>query len=268
MEGKSADEKDTKIASTNNPPPYCEAENNKKAPAVIEKPMPIPPPPVHPQVNAPPPPPPAPPAQPVPFASDEKKVEEKKNSAGEIIIDSKHPLAKGSSVEAPTITMETFQGNSGGLQGWFKGVFGSSSSKYLNDSQSSDLEAYMILGDKRQMKVPFGDRRLRYGLKQLMKKKKSSTLDDYYKLPKHIHKAMGEAMRGASVKDARERVCLCFDVLSLGDKPKEEHLLVFFLASGKPVEPIHFKDAVGRKYLVPFHLVQSWEVSFQHHLYM
>jgi hypothetical protein len=161
--------------------------------------------------------------------------------------------------EIENISMSAFQSKFGGIQSWFKELFGPRS-LFFDDKESDTLEAFMILGNKKQLKVPFGHRRLKFGLKKLMKTKKTTTLDDYYALPKHLHVAISNVLKGAKIKDSRERVCICFEVLSMGDKPMDQHLLAFFAASGPPVAPIHFKDAVGRKFLVPYHLVETWEV--------
>jgi hypothetical protein len=158
------------------------------------------------------------------------------------------------------INMNSFQKQFGTVDSWFKELFGPSS-LFFDDKQSDNLEAFMILGDKKRLKIPFGHRRLKFGMKKLMKAKKTITLDEYYALPKHLHTAISSVLQGAKISDGRERVVVCFDVLSLGKKSEDQHLLVFFAANGPSLEPLHFKDCVGRKFEVPYHSVLTWEVS-------
>ena len=156
--------------------------------------------------------------------------------------------------------MPTFKQRFGKVDSWFKELFGPSS-LFFDDKESDSIEAFLILGNNTRLKVPFGHRRLKFGMKRVMKAKKTSTLDDYYALPKHLHGAIQNSLKGAKVIDSRERVVVCFDVLKLGEKHEDQHLLAFFNINGAPVEPIHFKDAVGRKFAVPYFLIQTWEVS-------
>jgi hypothetical protein len=183
---------------------------------------------------------------------------------------SKHPKKEGDDIapdlikalvkKPEIITMSTFQKQFGKVDSWVKEFFGPSS-LFFDDKSSTDLEAYMVLGDKQRLKVPFGGRRLRFGMKKLMKAKKESTMDDFAALPKHLHIAICNAMQAAKIADSRERVLICFDVLQLGEKLEDQHILVFLSATGAPLEPVHFKCAVGRKFDIPYFMATCWDVS-------
>ena len=59
-------------------------------------------------------------------------------------------------------------------------------------------------------------------------------------------------------RDSRERTCVA---VGLNKEYGAERIMLFFLV-GAPVEPIHFKDAVGRKYTFPYEQARTFPVSF------
>lgn len=232
------------VAEPNKPPPYTESSAASKVTPIVEKLKPI--------ETLPPPPPPPPP--PVIVITKEKSDEKPKDV--EVVLDA---VIKDKSKDVDIITMSTFKQRFGKVDSWFKELFGPSS-LFFDDKESDSLEAFLVLGNKGRLRVPFGHRRLKFGLKKMMKVKKNSTLDEYYALPKHLHEAIHHVLHGARIKDSRNRVVVCFDVLKLGEKHEDQHLLVFMSSSGPPLEHVQFKDAVGRKFSVPFYLIQAWEV--------
>lgn len=241
------------VEGTSKPPPYSESSSANKDITPAEKDKPVDPPADKSDQLSPPPPPPPP-------TTEMKEKKDKSNEDIEVVIDANHPLAKSKTEDVEFITMSTFKQKFGKVDSWFKELFGPGS-LFFDDKESDSIEAFLILGNNTRLKIPFGHRRLKFGMKRVMKAKKTSTLDDYAALPKHLHAAIQNSLKGAKMTDSRERVVVCFDVLKLGEKHEDQHLLAFFAMNGAPLEPVHFKDAVGRKFLVPYHLVQTWPVS-------
>lgn len=229
------------VGEVNKPPPYTESSAADKVVPIIEK--------AKPTGSIPPPPPP----------SDPMVTKEKIDGASkdvEVVLDA---VIQDKAKDVEIITMSAFKQQFGKVDSWFKELFGPSS-LFFDDKESDSLEAFMILGNKGRLRVPFGHRRLKFGLKKMMKVKKTSTLDDYAALPKHLHEAIHHVLHGARVKDSRDRLVICFDVLKLGEKQEDQHLLVFMSRTGPPLEHVQFKDAVGRRFSVPYFLIISWDV--------
>jgi hypothetical protein len=139
---------------------------------------------------------------------------------------------------------------------WFKGLFGQTS-KLSNDWESQTLEAYMIPENSQTLlKVPFGHQSLAQGLKKM--KKQCLPWDQYTALGSQHHKRINQAVLEAKRLDSRERTCVA---IGLNKEFGSERIMLFFLV-GATVEPIHFKDAVGRKFSFPYEQSRTWPVRF------
>jgi len=138
---------------------------------------------------------------------------------------------------------------------WFTGMFGQST-KVSNDWESQALEAFIIPENSHGiLKVPFGHQSLTQGLRRM--KKQCLPWDQYTSLPSQHHKRINQAVLEAKKLDSRERTCVA---VGLNKEYGPERLMLFFLV-GAPVEPIHLKDAVGRKYTFPYEQARTWPVS-------
>jgi hypothetical protein len=140
---------------------------------------------------------------------------------------------------------------------WIKGMFGQSN-KVSNQSdwESQTLEAYIIPEDsKTLLKVPLGHQTLSQGLKKM--KKQCLAWDQYTALGSQHHKRINQAVTEAKRLDLRERTCVA---VGLNKEFESERIMLFFLV-GAPVEPIHLKDAVGRKFSFPYEQCRTWPVS-------
>jgi hypothetical protein len=138
---------------------------------------------------------------------------------------------------------------------WLTGMFGQST-KLSNEWESQTLEAFILPENSTGLlKVPFGHQNLTQGLKRM--KKQCLPWDQYTALGSQHHKRISQAVAEAKKLDSRERTCLA---VGLNKEYGPERLMVFFLV-GAPVEPIHLKDAVGRKYTFPYEQARTWPVS-------
>jgi Ubiquitin-like domain len=138
---------------------------------------------------------------------------------------------------------------------WLRGMFGQSN-KLSNDWESQTLEAYIIPENSQGiLKVPFGHQSLAQGLRRM--KKQCLPWDQYTALGSQHHKRINQAVIDAKRLDARERTCVA---VGLNKEFGSERIMLFFLV-GSPVEPIHLKDAVGRKYSFPFEQARTWTAS-------
>jgi hypothetical protein len=138
---------------------------------------------------------------------------------------------------------------------WLRGMFGQTS-QLSNDWESQTLEAFIIPENATGLlKVPFGHQSLTQGLRRV--KKQSLPWDQYTALGSQHHKRINQAVLEAKKLDSRERTCVA---VGLNKEYGAERIMLFFLV-GAPVEPIHLKDAVGRKYTFPYEQARTWPVS-------
>jgi len=173
-----------------------------------------------------------------------------------------NPEIKPTEDKEPVIPSLSFKNNPVVSPGWFSGIFGQST-KLSNDWESQTLEAYIIPENSSALlKVPFGHLGLAQGLKKM--KKQCVPWDQYTSLGSKHHKRINQAVLEAKRLDSRERTCIS---VSLNKDFGAERIMLFFLV-GAPVEPIHFKDAVGRKFSFPYEQARTWPVSISSHPYL
>jgi hypothetical protein len=150
----------------------------------------------------------------------------------------------------------------GMLPSWLKDLFGPRE-KFLNDSESQTLEAYIVHdhGIRQALfKLPFGHQRLQLGLKQVMKKNKGFSWDKFMSLDVQDYRDLDQAVVRAKKVDTRERTVLAVDIHKKQPGLEKERMLVFF-SLGAAVEPVHVKDCVGRLFDFPFEQCRTWRVS-------
>lgn len=144
---------------------------------------------------------------------------------------------------------------------WKQRLFGTDD-KFKSDWPSSNLEAYIRHNPSfgKPTKVPFGHKRLHYGLNKVIKdgKKEKSTWNSYVEVDQVTRLAIDEIVEEANRHQSRERVCVAFQEYN---KESDDPFLLVFLSLRKEPKPISFKDAVGRTYSLPFETCRKWEVS-------
>lgn len=141
---------------------------------------------------------------------------------------------------------------------WVHSIFGKDDI-FKKDYESTELEAYVTYGMTPDLpvKLPFGHRRLQYGLKRT-EKRKETTFNRYVSSKTVMHKIIDDVVREANRKQKRERTLLTYSVFENG---ANQHFMVAFFSIQPEKQPIAFKDAVGREYILPFQLCKNWEVS-------
>lgn len=144
---------------------------------------------------------------------------------------------------------------------WKQRLFGTDD-KFKTDWPSTNLEAYIRHNPSfgKPTKVPFGHKRLHYGLNKVIKdgKKEKSTWNSYVDVDQVTRLAIDEIVEEANRHQSRERVCVAFQEYN---KESDDPFLLVFLSLRKEPKPISFKDAVGRTYSLPFETCRKWEVS-------
>lgn len=144
---------------------------------------------------------------------------------------------------------------------WKQRIFGTDD-KFKTDWPSTNLEAYIRLNPSfaKPTKVPFGHKRLHYGLNKVIKdqQKGSSTWNRYVELGEVARLVIDDVVEEANRNQSRERVCVAFEEYK---KESLEPFTLVFLSVRKEPQPISFKDAVGRNYTLPFEACRKWEVS-------
>lgn len=144
---------------------------------------------------------------------------------------------------------------------WLKRLFGNRD-KFLHDWESQILEAFVVHKDSpTPVKLPFGHRRLTFGLKEVMKKDTYLSWDQYLLLESQHHRAIDQIIADAKQSDSRQRTFLAF-VRKQGQGQDSDRILVFFSLGGLG-EAAHLSDAVGRKLGFPFGRNRTWEVRFR-----
>lgn len=149
---------------------------------------------------------------------------------------------------------------------WKQRLFGTDD-KFKTDWPSTNLEAYIRHNPSfgKPTRVPFGHKRLHYGLNKVIKdgKKEKSTWNSYVEVDQVTRLAIDEIVEEANRHQSRERVCVAFQEYN---KESDDPFLLVFLSLRKEPKPISFKDAVGRTYSLPFEACRKWEVSASLHL--
>lgn len=144
---------------------------------------------------------------------------------------------------------------------WKQRLFGTDD-KFKTDWPSTNLEAYIRHNPSfgKSTKVPFGHKRLHYGLNKVIKdgKKEKSTWNSYVDVDQVTRLAIDEIVEEANRNQSRERVCVAFQEYN---KESDDPFLLVFLSLRKEPKPISFKDAVGRTYSLPFETCRKWDVS-------
>lgn len=146
---------------------------------------------------------------------------------------------------------------------WKQRLFGTDD-KFKTDWPSTKIEAYLRnhqdFGKPR--KVPFGHKRLQYGLNKVIKdgQKEKSNWNRYVELGHLDRLIVDEIVEEANRDQSRQRVMVAFQEYNKDAPPNDSFILVFFSIRKEP-KPISFKDAVGRTFTLPFETCRKWEVS-------
>lgn len=144
---------------------------------------------------------------------------------------------------------------------WKQRIFGTDD-KFKTDWPSTNLEAYIHHNASygKATKVPFGHKRLHYGLNKVIKdgQKDKSTWNRYVGLGEVTRLTIDEIVEEANRHQSRERVCIAFQEYN---KESNDPFILVFLSLRKEPQPISLKDAVGRTYTLPFETCRKWEVN-------
>jgi len=139
-------------------------------------------------------------------------------------------------------------------------IFGATD-KYLSDTPSEDLEAYIISSDSPSTptKLPFGHRRLTFGLKRTLKAKRGSTWYRYVtnSTPTQRH-LIDQVTKYAQGQSNHMRTCV--SIQEFKPDGKLPYYLVFYSLC-EPPPPLYFTDCIDRHYRLPFEQYKIWEVS-------
>ncbi|KUI53606.1 hypothetical protein VP1G_00984 [Cytospora mali] len=131
---------------------------------------------------------------------------------------------------------------------------------FKQDWESDDVEAYIFQMSfahgpvQRPIKVPFGHRRLHYGLDRVLNKN-GSTWNRYIDSGHRMQVIIDGVAHAANRLQNRERVCIAFQEYKKGS---DEHFILVFSSICEEKKPILFKDAVGRTYTIPFETCRTW----------
>jgi hypothetical protein len=145
---------------------------------------------------------------------------------------------------------------------WKQRIFGTDD-KFKTDWPSKSLEAWIYqdsFGANVNSKIPFGHKRLQYGLNQVIKAGQNgkSTWNRYLELSRLRRMALDQLLDEANDQQTRERVCIAFHEC---DNEQGNSFMLVFMSIRKEPKPISFKDAVGRRYTLPFEICRKWDVS-------
>ncbi|KAI3394093.1 hypothetical protein diail_3217 [Diaporthe ilicicola] len=147
---------------------------------------------------------------------------------------------------------------------WKQKIFGTDD-RFKTDWPSNNLEAYYRLTRSmwKPTKIPFGHKRLHYGLSKMIKDgaKGTTTWTRYLELEQAARLAVDAIVKEANHHQSRERVCVA---LQEYNQESEEPFIVVFFSIRKEPKPISFKDAVGRTYVLPFETCRTWEGMKSH----
>ncbi|KAK0623727.1 hypothetical protein B0T14DRAFT_495159 [Immersiella caudata] len=143
------------------------------------------------------------------------------------------------------------------LRDWAPSIFGSPS-KFLSDTPSDELEAYMTEQGAADVpaKIPFGHQRLAFGLKRTLKAKHGSTWQQYVQMTPTQRQLVDQVTKFARVQSGHVRTCL--GVQEIKTEGKQPCYLIFFSLSEPPL-PIYFTDCLGRNFKVPFEHCKAWD---------
>lgn len=148
---------------------------------------------------------------------------------------------------------------------WKQRIFGTDD-KFKTDWPSTNLEAYIRHNASfgKPTKVPFGHKRLHYGLNKIIKDapREKSTWNCYVGAAQVTRLAIDEVVDEANRHQSRERVCVAFQEYKYSKvEDDSDSFILVFLSLRKEPQPISFKDAVGRTYTLPFETCRKWDVS-------
>lgn len=152
---------------------------------------------------------------------------------------------------------------------WTHRIFGKAD-EFSKDWESQELEAWVTRCPgtwpstyAKPMKVPFGHRRLQYGLKKVKAsgkgKLKLATFARYIDNGPRIQAMVDDVVQVANRLQRRERICLAFDVFKSVDDDGDQFMMVFF-SIRKEKTPVSLTDGIGRKLNLPFEMCKNWEV--------
>lgn len=141
-------------------------------------------------------------------------------------------------------------------------VFGSDD-KFKTDWPSDTIEAWIYHDSapgNAHTRLPFGHKRLQYGLNRVLKdgKNERSTWNRYLEMSKFRRAGLDHIVDEANRQQSRERVCIAFQEYGKG---WAESFMVVFLSIRKEPKIFSFKDAIGRHYTLPFDTCRKWDVS-------
>lgn len=218
-----------------------EPQNGKSVDADLKKP-------VAEEVVAPPPPPPAP----VEVKEEPKPEEPKDQPQCTKTNDGKKAEADKPAEEIEGISLTTTSSTFSLLPRWLKNLFGKREEQFADDWESPTLECFIVSNEFKLLKLPFGHQRLTYGLKRTQRKV-GLTWDQYMASPNK--KEISKAINKAKLIDSRKRTCVAIGA----QKKADLDFIVLFMSLGPKVDPVHFKDAVGRIFTFPYESCRTWE---------
>ncbi|KAK4448964.1 hypothetical protein QBC34DRAFT_101207 [Podospora aff. communis PSN243] len=143
------------------------------------------------------------------------------------------------------------------LSSWATSIFGSAD-KFLTDTQSDDLEAYMAEEGTADapIKIPFGHQRLTFGLKRTLKAKRGSTWYEYVQMTPTQRHIVDQVMKYAKTQSRHVRTCLGLQQFKAGGK---RPYYLIYLSLSEPPPPIYFTDCIGRNFKIPFEHCKTWD---------
>lgn len=148
---------------------------------------------------------------------------------------------------------------------WTHHIFGKDD-EFKKDWESTELEAYVAFDTVQTVpvKVPFGHRRLKYGLKKVMDGKNNqagtTTFDRYIDHGVRMQLTVDNVVREANLMKRRERVCLAFQEYKKAEPGRVPFVIVFFSIQREKA-PVVFTDCMGRKFTIPYQFCKTWDVS-------
>lgn len=151
------------------------------------------------------------------------------------------------------------------MSDWTERIFGKED-EFSKDTESQRLEAWVTRGtpDAYPMKVPFGHKRLQYGLKNINSAKLEvggrATFARYVDCGPRMQIIIDDVVREANRMQRSERVCLSFKGFQRPQNPGNLSFAIVFFSIQEEKAPISFLDCVGRKMELPFQVCKTWEV--------
>lgn len=175
----------------------------------------------------------------------------------EVLVDDESESLKQDDKKPEFLSLPIYEQNSGLTPSWLKRLFGNRD-KFLHDWESQVLEAFIVHKDPQPLvKLPFGHKRLTYGLKQVIKKGDFLSWEQYLALGAQHHRAIDRIVAEAQQVDSRQRTFLA---LTKKTGPDGDRLIVFFSLNGLG-EAAQLMDSMDRKLGFSFGRDRTWEVS-------